>query len=85
MRVDWEINQIVCTHLHEILKERIKGGILVRAYDDRLDVKILHDGHEFVFYKYEWTKFCLEGGDLNIIANDVVSAFRKSVMAKYFY
>lgn len=79
--------QIFITSLHEKLKARIKGGILVKVdRNDVLIVEIFRD-HE-LDYQYTLDDFStrvLYGLNSDYIAYEVVAGYKKRVLAKHFY
>lgn len=79
--------QVFVTALHEKLKAKIKGGILVKVdRNDVLIVEIFRD-HE-LDYQYTLDNFStrfLYGLNSEYIAYEVVTGYKKRVLAKHFY
>lgn len=79
--------QVFVNILHEKLKEKIKGGIVVKVnYNDELIVEIYRD-HEFD-YCYKLNDFStrfLHGLSTDYVVYEVTTGYKKRVLAKYFY
>lgn len=72
--------------LHAKLKEKIKAGICVRVNsDDDLVVEIIRDGR--IDYTYIIDNFSvkfLHGYSTDVAAYEIVSAYRKCILNRYF-
>lgn len=82
--IEFEIYQVTCKTLHSILKEKIKGGIVVKVHWDVLNVKIINDGFEYHYIHTNWLDYCRTNADMYAIANEVVKDFKHVVLNKYF-
>lgn len=78
--------QVFKNLLHEKLKEKIIGGIVVKVtFNDELIVEIYREHELDYYYKLDdFSTRLLMGLTTEYVVYEVVTGYRKRIMAKYF-
>ena len=79
-----EYEYIIATGLHNLLKEKIKGKIWVKIYDDRLHVKIDYNDLSFGYVEGKMSDKILNGIGPSDLLPVVVDRYKEFIFREYF-
>lgn len=79
-----EYEYIISTGLHSLLKEKIKGKIWVKIYDDRLHVKIDYNDLSFGYVEGKMSDKILSGIGPSDLLPVVVARYKEFIFNEYF-
>lgn len=83
MKPEFEIINLTCNRLREILKSTYKGYVKVWVNDNMLEVSIENDGFIFKYYEPNYIEFVVDKG-IEPIVKIIDTKFKKALMGKYF-
>ena len=79
-----EYEYITATGLHSLLKEKIKGKIWVKIYDDRLHVKIDYNDLSFGYIEGKMSDKILSGIGPSDLLPKIVARYKEFIFHEYF-
>lgn len=79
-----EYEYIIATGLHSLLKEKIKGKIWVKIYDDELHIKIDHNDLSFCYVESGMSNKILTGIGPSDLLPVVVARYKEFIFHEYF-
>lgn len=79
-----EYEYIISTGLHSLLKEKIKGKIWVKIYDDRLHVKIDYNDLSFEYVEGKTSDKILSGIGPSDLLPKIVARYKEFIFHEYF-
>lgn len=83
MKPEFEIINLTCNRLREVLKGTYRGYVKVWVKDDMLEVSIENDGFIFKYYEPNYIDYVVDKG-IEPIISSIDKEFKKALMGKYF-
>lgn len=79
-----EYEYIIATGLHSLLKEKVRGKVWVRIYDDRLHVKIDYNDLSFGYVEGKMSSKISSGIGPSDLLPKIVARYKEFIFHEYF-
>ena len=79
-----EYEYIIATGLHSLLKEKVRGKVWVRIYDDRLHVKIDYNDLSFGHVEGKMSSKISSGIGPSDLLPKIVARYKEFIFHEYF-
>lgn len=79
-----EMQELVGTHLEEMLKERINAYVYVEFINGALSVTIIHNGSGWRCWFDRFDDHMISGYSLENVVSIILKRYKENVMREYF-